>query len=223
MKNVAVDMKNKDIVDRMNETSANLKIVNQDNDLERTLLENKFRVSYDDNDVLGEKKMFGLLAEFIEGLKRDFINIYKYMIAGEINKELQKNAEHLSKEKIIEELIKEIQENERLTADEKKKIELQLQDPENQENVARIVNSNLDRFNSYLSENLDKAMTEEDKERILEDGYRKTQINEEDILARDKEKDRQDDRQDDKFGDKESDTQKQAIKAESRISRMRKQ
>uniref|UniRef100_UPI0015E18C0D hypothetical protein n=1 Tax=Campylobacter concisus TaxID=199 RepID=UPI0015E18C0D len=68
-------------------------------------------------------------------------------------------------------------------------------------------------------ENLDKAMTEEDKERILEDGYRKTQINEEDILARDKEKDRQDD----KFGDKESDTQKQAIKAESRISRMRKQ
>ena len=66
-------------------------------------------------------------------------------------------------------------------------------------------------------------MTEEDKERILEDGYRKTQINEEDILARDKEKDRQDDRQDDKFGDKESDTQKQAIKAESRISRMRKQ
>ena len=50
MKNVAVDMKNKDIVDRMNETSANLKIVNQDNDLERTLLENKFRVSYDDKE-----------------------------------------------------------------------------------------------------------------------------------------------------------------------------
>lgn len=158
-------------------------------------------IRLDDNDILLEKKMFAMLADIIDDIKKLFIAYKKINLTNEIGNEITKSERNSLSDKIIE----EIKKNEQLS--------VYFKNIENERRVKDIVDNNIDRTVEKIEEKISNSdLSNIDENQLKDEIINETKLDLEDVSKERQESER---RQDYKDTDKSHNEDVKAEKLDS--------